>query len=41
MLPVKDSAPLVRVTEDAMTRPRAWNYPGWEQISQRREIATR
>jgi predicted permease len=38
MLPVKDPARLVLLTEGAMTRPRAWSYPVWEQIAQRQEL---
>jgi len=40
-LPVNDPARLVLVTEGVMTRPRAWSYPVWEQISQRTEIFDR
>ena len=41
MLPVRDPARLVLVTEGVMTRPRAWSYPVWQQIHQRRELFER
>ena len=40
-LPVKDPVRLVLVTEGVMTRARAWSYPVWEQIRQRRELFER
>ena len=42
-LPVREPASLVHVTdsvrrEDGETRVRAWSYPVWRQIAQRREL---
>src|SRR2546428_355154 len=40
-LPVRDPARLVLITEGAMTRPRAWSYPVWKEIDQRKNLFDR